>query len=115
MNIQGLQTYSRQLAWEVINNYPADHDQHDAIHEQVDGSELVIYYHKAWETVQNTRTGDWELFARAESMREDCGMESSRIDVIMTQLAYCILYIMTTEALDNQKESVERYFPPCKA
>ena len=101
MNYQGLQTYSRQLAQDVINNYPTDHDQHDAIHEMVDGSAMCIYYGKAWEVVNNVRRCDGLLMGRAEEMREEYGMESKDVDTIMTQLAYCILYIMTQEALEE--------------
>jgi len=101
MNYQGLQTYTRQLAWGVINNYPADFERHDAIHEQVDGSELVIYYGKAWETVDAIHRAETLLLRRAEELREDYGMESNDINTIMTQLAYCILYIMTQEAVEE--------------
>ena len=101
MNYQGLRKYTAELAWEVINNYPADFEQSDAIHEQVDGSELVIYYGKSWETVDTIHRADSNLFSRAESMREDYGMESNELNVIMTQLTYCILYIMTSEAVEE--------------
>jgi len=105
MNYQGLRKYTAELAQDVINweesGCNVTEDFHYAIHQVCDSSELVIYYGKAWETVDAVRRCDSQLMGRAEEMREEYGMESNDLDTIMTQLAYSILYIMTTEAVEE--------------
>ena len=103
MKIEALKLYATQLAEEVLAQYPADFEQSDAIHEQCDGSELVIYYGKAWETVDTIHRADSLLMGRAEEMREEFFRRSrfSSIDEIMTQLAYCILTLLVTDAIEE--------------
>ena len=86
-------------AQELIN-YPVDLSER--AHEVADGSEDVIYYHKAHAIVRDSTSDE---LCDAESMVEDCGSEDNTYDGMATMLAFWIVYGRFTERTTEELEA----------
>jgi hypothetical protein len=79
----------------------------DSVITQIDGSEYVIYYAKAWDLVNEIRFRDQDLYLQASEMLEDCKEGRENLDELMSLTAHWILYTMVgdkAEEILNAKE-----------
>ena len=81
---------------EEINTHGGD--EYDLAHEHADGSEWVIYYHKAHQICQNCKTENGEAFL------EDVGSpEPITYDSLAVTIAYGELHARICQAIDTMK------------
>ena len=98
INETSIREYAKELADEVRTEYGDDYDVHDAIHEVVDGCELVIYYAQARRVVDALDTEQVE--AAYEQVR-DCGVPDN-FATLLTHIAYHALTAMVESALNAE-------------
>lgn len=102
MNYPEIVKRIEDLVDELIKESDGDFDEaRDRLHEEIDGLDLVIYYGKAWQVVNELPSS---VLDDAESTMIDTGFEFESLNKTMTILAFWALYNIASEYL-NQKES----------
>lgn len=77
----------------------------DYAHECADGSEYVIYYHRAWDLVELVRRYRTDLFYEGEEWAMDTfDPKHSSLDNLITSVAYGIIYTALVDALHKQEQ-----------
>jgi len=100
INDYTLNEYAADIADEILRECDGDRelnrdDAIDMAHQHADGSEWVIYYHKAHELCQNCNTDNGEQFY------EDCGpWENPTYNNIASTIAYGELRARIAQAID---------------
>lgn len=82
-------------------------DYNDYAHECADGSEYIIYYHRAWDLVELVKRYDSNLFYAGEEWAMDTfDPKHSSLDNLITSVAYGIIYTALVDALHKQEQEV---------
>lgn len=103
INDYTLNEYAADIADEIFLECVCDRERAmDLSHEYADGSEWVIYYHKAHELCQNCDTENGEQFY------EDCGpWDDITYDRIASIIAYGELHARIAQAIDAKIDETE--------
>ena len=107
MNDYKLDLLAQSYAQDIFDDFTRDYgqtedDARDTIWENVDGSEYVIYYHKAHQICQNCNTDEGEAFA------EEMGPPSPlTYNDMAVQIAFGELLYRVTAAFDQLMEDYD--------
>ena len=104
MNINDIRNLGKDIADGIREETSCDDKREDLLWESVDGNEHVIYYGKAWNTV-NAARDDSQLFDQAhDSLSETEGDKVGKnetLDNVICRLAFWIIYHSAQDALAN--------------
>lgn len=100
MNIQEFRKEIVNIVAELRDEFDTA-DMLDHVDMIADGRQEVIYYVRAWEFVAMIREWDFALYCEAQEMLEECFVETSDLDKMMTQMAYCIWTVALNEYIQK--------------
>lgn len=92
---------------DLVSEFEGD-DFNDYAHECADGSEYVIYYHRAWDLVELVKRYRSDLFyAGEEFAMQTFDPKHSSLDRLITLVAYGIIYTAMLDAFNEQEQEDE--------
>jgi len=106
MNTKDYMTIINSLVDDVIAEKPETlDDAMDLLHQFVDGTSTVIYYHQAWELVKYLKDYEPEELVDYESQAADVGTEGfESLNHYCTIIAYWALFEPARSLLEKELE-----------